>query len=211
MEKESSKNGKFLKTIGIIEIIIALIIVVFLIFLAISNKSKDKDVGDLSDFEQVGLYNYLENYFIDYNILDAASNDGDEKLDDLEKDIIVLENYFQKNNKNQMTEEKFRENYSFWFGENQAESILEAELANKNYEYDVGNNMFTKADTLEESLKLDRAYEVDSIKQEDNQYIVEFSVFEKNPIGDKENIGKAYLFLRVQDGRYIITNFYTHI
>ncbi|MBP3800730.1 MAG: hypothetical protein J6I85_01680 [Clostridia bacterium] len=202
--KEETCSKKSMKIFIIIEIIIAVLIIIGLIFvIVLTNKSND---NSLNDFEKIGVYNYLEKGLIDYNLF---GNLKDNELKRTEKSKVILEDYYNRNNTNTMKEEEFIKNYNNLFEKDEEIITIIPQL--ENYEYNMEDRTIVKINSDYDEEEYQFTYKIDKISKENDMYKVEFNVFYQSEIGEtfiEENVGKANLTIKVENGKYIIINFY---
>lgn len=202
--KEETCSKKSMKIFIIIEIIIAVLIIIGLIFvIVLTNKSND---NSLNDFEKIGVYNYLEKGLIDYNLF---GNLKDNELKRTEKSKVILEDYYNRNNTNTMKEEEFIKNYNNLFEKDEEIITIIPQL--ENYEYNMEDRTIVKINSDYDEEEYQFTYKIDKISKENDMYKVKFNVFYQSEIGEtfiEENVGKANLTIKVENGKYIIINFY---
>ncbi len=264
MKKETNKTKKI--DIKKIIVLIILIVIIFLLidFIFTSNKlTKTTNNNQLSEFEKIALYDYIQNQFLDYNVLHKLDSSNEystyQEYGKLEYAIA----YFMKNNNAQKaTVGDIRDAYNKVFGENidlqNNISTIDYEFNNEKQQYekrkDIPNNEtnymmkiieITQNNNDENIVKIDilepkdinefvNYYMYNPERIEKNREIVnkleelrirnmknqtiEHNDFETNKylnsiINDEnkneltEKIATAELKLKVQDGRYLITDY----
>lgn len=143
--KEKSLKKVNLKLIGSILIIfIILAIILGIVFLLKKDEVKSNEL-QLSEFERIAIYNYLENDLLNMSVLNILSNYGNDTLELYREEVkYILDTYFSEN-----TEETFIPSNMVYellqekFGSNAEEIDFHGILIN-GYEYDIENDGFTK-------------------------------------------------------------------
>ena len=204
---EKEKNH-FYRVIAFVEIIVALFLIINIIIVIGVCKNNGNDVSD-KEFTNIGLYNYFENNFVDYNLLknDVSSNaDSMNNLNKKQKIAYVVDNYF-KTGKTSMLGEEFENEFVKYFGQEGFVDATGIETYNENYSYDYNSKSIVKNEKAviitnteielykaEDFENVKKLYKVENISYKDDNYVVSFNIYKDD--------GRKISYLDVQNKNY---------
>lgn len=204
------------KKISIIFVVIAIIIIILSIVIGIFSNSKLK----LNEFEKVAVYNYLEDNFLDYDLLQNLTKESEnEVIVENNKMYYAIERYLNKNNTNKIEKNTLREYYNNIFGEELKSDIEAIDVFSNKYIYNFEDNTINKVENNDDVKTQDlHKLEISDITVKDNNYIVNLNVIAYDndsnldtQTKNENKIGAAQMTLQVKDGKYIIVSYKQNI
>lgn len=215
MEKEIKDLKSNRKKLCLILAII-LIIIIIIVTIILMNSKKEKNLN-LSDFEKVGVYNYLENDFLDYDLLEILADEPEnEIIEENHKMGVAIEFYFKKYNTNKVTKQELKDTYYNIFGEELRADIEAIDAYTDKYLYNFEKDIIEKnPNQSEENEQKNYKLKISDIYTNNDEYNVKLDLIrlnndislENDDNMQEEKIGTATLTLKVKDGRYNIVSY----
>lgn len=215
MKKEIKDLKINRKKLGLILTII-LIVIIIIVTIILINSKKEKKLN-LSDFEKVGVYNYLENDFLDYDLLEILADEPEnEIIEENHKMAVAIEFYFKKYDTNKVTKQELKDTYYNIFGEELMADIEAIDAYTDKYVYNFEKDIIEKNPNQSEEID-PKTYKlkISDIYTNNDEYNVKLDLIrlnndialENDDNRQEEKIGTATLTLKVNDGRYNIVSY----
>lgn len=172
---------------------------------------------NLSDFEKVGVYNYLENDFLDYDLLEILADEPEnEIIEENHKMAVAIEFYFNKYDTNKVTKQELKDTYYNIFGEELMADIEAIDAYTDKYVYNFEKDIIEKNPNQSEEID-QKTYKlkISDIYINNDEYNIKLDLIllnndialENDDNIQDEKIGTATLTLKVNDGRYNIVSY----
>ena len=163
------------KNIKVFLAIVMIIIIILIIRLIISNKKQNESANlQMSDFEKIAVYNYIEDNFLDSNLLYYLADNQYNSSSNNKLDYIIAYT-MKKNNSKSASVDEVRKNYIKIFGE---KSDNDVQNSNINQEFSLSPSY---------NFDLDEKTNSYTVNKNINNYNNDYTILKINSIEQKSN------------------------
>lgn len=214
--KKSKKTKKAItinsKNIKVVLAIVMIIIIILIIRLISSNKKQNESANlQMSDFEKIAVYNYIEDNYLDSNVLYYLSDNEHNYSSNNKLDYIIAYT-MKKNNSKSASIDEVRKNYIKIYGEKSDNDVQNGGIDQEfsltpsyNFELDEKTNSYTLNKNINNYNNDYTILKINSIEQKSNdENIIKIDIL--SPKGVDEFISYYMSQVEITDGNMQIVN-----